>query len=235
MKIGLIQTPDKLNLVSDVDLVVLPEFWGTNFEINNIIEHTITEDVFLKPFIDWQTRHPNVIVCTGSMPIQRGEFRKNTAYLIYTHEDQQQIKSYEKLHLFKPLNEHILITPGNINLLRVHQVGNLRIAIVLCYDLRFSRIFDLILRPLKPDIIIVPAQWPLERINLFRDFLRVRAAETGSIVIGVNKICLSFCFGPGNDDLFYNESVHDPGTIKFDIDLNCIEKSRKFLPIDCRI
>lgn len=55
--------------------------------------------------------------------------------------------------------------------------------VCICYDIRFDKVFG---KMESPDLIIIPADFPVERIEDWKGLLRQRACETGAWVIGVN-------------------------------------------------
>ncbi len=92
---------------------------------------------------------------------------------------------YEKVHLFGPLAEPKHIRAGNA-LPAPFDLAGLRVAMAVCYDLRFPEVF----RPAAVagvDLFIVCAQWPVPRIAHWRALLIARAIENQCFVLGVNR------------------------------------------------
>src|SRR4030095_7656034 len=64
--------------------------------------------------------------------------------------------------------------------------GGLRIAPLICYDLRFPEVFRAAVRA-GAEMLAVIAAWPLVRIDHWITLLRARAIENQAYVIGVNR------------------------------------------------
>jgi len=62
-------------------------------------------------------------------------------------------------------------------------INGMKTYVVICYDLRFPELFA---RMESPDLIIVPADWPLERIHHWDALLKARAIEGKCFVAGIN-------------------------------------------------
>jgi predicted amidohydrolase len=68
----------------------------------------------------------------------------------------------------------------------VFEVEGVRIALFICFDLRFPELF----RAVAPsiDCIIVIASWPSARQSHWDTLLRARSIESQAYVIGVNRV-----------------------------------------------
>jgi omega-amidase len=91
---------------------------------------------------------------------------------------------YRKQRLFAYAREHEVYSAGGSP--RVVEWGGLRIALFICFDLRFPELF----REAAPfaDAVVVIANWPVERQGHWEVLLRARAIESQTWVIGVNRI-----------------------------------------------
>jgi len=117
---------------------------------------------------------------------------------------------YRKAHRFAPLGECDHVRAGDALPAPVELAG-LRVALAICYDLRFPELF----RPAAVagvDLFIVPAQWPAVRIAHWRALLVARAIENQCFVLGVNRA------GKYRDTLFGGSSllVSPQGEIRVD-------------------
>jgi predicted amidohydrolase len=117
---------------------------------------------------------------------------------------------YRKAHRFAPLGECEHVRAGEA-LPVPFELAGLRIALAICYDLRFPELF----RPAAVagvDLFIVPAQWPAVRIGQWRALLVARAIENQCFVLGVNRA------GRFRDTLFGGNSmlVSPEGEIRVD-------------------
>ncbi|MFA5307830.1 MAG: nitrilase-related carbon-nitrogen hydrolase [Candidatus Babeliales bacterium] len=87
--------------------------------------------------------------------------------------------TYRKNHLFPGYDDGRI--PGKK--LPYTYIGSMKTYVVICYDLRFP---DLFAKMVKPNLIVVPADWPLERIHHWDALLKARAIEGHCWTIGIN-------------------------------------------------
>jgi predicted amidohydrolase len=88
--------------------------------------------------------------------------------------------SYRKNHLFPGYDDGR--SPGKK--LPYTYIGGMKTYVVICYDLRFPELFA---RVKNPDLILVPADWPLIRIHHWDALLKARAIEGRCYVVGINR------------------------------------------------
>lgn len=89
---------------------------------------------------------------------------------------------YVKMHPFSYSGEHLHFEAGQE--LSVFSAGNLRIGILICYDLRFPEPFQVLAE--ECDLIVVPANWPEGRREHWKCLLQARAIECQVYLAGVN-------------------------------------------------
>ena len=63
-------------------------------------------------------------------------------------------------------------------------INGMKTYVVICYDLRFPELFA---RMEKPELIIIPSDWPLVRIHHWDALLKARAIEGKCWTIGINS------------------------------------------------
>jgi predicted amidohydrolase len=91
---------------------------------------------------------------------------------------------YRKIHPFSYAGEHEHYDSGT-DFLTV-QIGDLRVTVFICYDLRFADEFWA--SALATDLYVVPANWPEPRREHWRALLRARAIENQAYVLGCNRV-----------------------------------------------
>ncbi len=91
---------------------------------------------------------------------------------------------YDKVHPFSHGGEADHFAPGRR--LVVVDVEDVRVALFVCYDLRFANVFW----ELAPDVdlYVVPANWPTRRRRHWQALLTARAIEDQAFVLGVNRV-----------------------------------------------
>jgi predicted amidohydrolase len=91
---------------------------------------------------------------------------------------------YEKIHPFSYAGEDEQYRAGRAPL--VVDVEDLRLAVFVCYDLRFADVFWELAH--EVDGYVVVANWPAPRREHWRTLLRARAIENQAYVIASNRV-----------------------------------------------
>jgi len=161
-------------------LFILPEFFSTGFNIQMIKAHATTLNTGC--FADLsQMARVNEIYILGTHPEVHDEKIYNTTVLWDSKGNVA--GTFNKWHLFSPLFEDRVITPGDS--LGIFDTPWAKMGVVICYDLRFPELTrQLTLK--GAELIIVPALWPQPRLNHWRVLLQARAIENQVFVAGCN-------------------------------------------------
>ena len=193
MKVAVIQSPlvwedpqlnrnyfeAKINtIVSEVDLIVLPEMFNTGFTMQaEAVAETMQGQTML-----WLQSLAKARKCaiTGSLIVtEDGKFYNRMVFVFPTGEVQQ----YDKRHLFTLAGENVVFTAGTEKI--IIEYKGWKICPLICYDLRFP-IFSR--NTENYDMLIYVANWPKTRINAWDTLLKARAIENMSYTIGVNRL-----------------------------------------------
>ena len=120
------------------------------------------------------------------------------------------ILDYIKLHPFSYAGEDLIYRKGSS--LTTCSIQEFNISAVICYDLRFPELFQLVSG--NSDIILVPANWPKSRREHWLTLLRARAIENQCYIVGIN------CTGNMNGLEYSGDSlvVHPDGSILCQLD-----------------
>jgi omega-amidase len=169
---------EKITIIKDTNLIILPEMFTTGFSMNvNILSETMNGKT-IKWMLDW-ARVKNAVIA-GSIIIKENNLFYNR--FIWA-EPNGGIKYYDKKHLFSMANEDQSYSPGNQKII-IEYLG-WKICPLICYDLRFP-IWN---RNLEDyDIAIYVANWPEKRANHWKSLLMARAIENQCFVLAVNRI-----------------------------------------------
>ncbi len=212
------------------DLVVLPEMWLTGF--NTEEENIKKSEEFLCEVLELSRNHPETLIIPGTFPEKTDSGVFNTAYTI---KDGNVIHKRRKLCLFSLMEETKLYIPGDEPKTFYHH--GMKITIVICYELRFPRIFDKLIQQ-EPHAVVVLAQWPENRIEHWRSLLKARAIEGQFFVIAANTVGknrrLNFCgcscvINPWGQRII--EARNTPGAFTCTIDLEEISAYKKLFNI----
>lgn len=161
-------------------LIVLPELWSTGYALPQSKELATPLNVgMFAQLATWATQ--NKISVVGSILEKRGLEVSNSATF---HAPNGKVMGvYRKIHLFRPMEEDRYLQPGSAPLLMDLPWGVTGIAI--CYDLRFPELFrKYAVQGAK--LIVLPAEWPIERVDHWRALLVARAIENQCFIVAVN-------------------------------------------------
>ena len=117
------------------------------------------------------------------MAIKRGKRFYNTTY-VYDRTGQL-VGDYDKVHLFGLMNEGEFISAGHAP--NRFALDGVKAASAICYDLRFPEWLRTISKG-GSQILFLPAQWPVQRIDQWRILLQARAIENQCFVVAVNRV-----------------------------------------------
>ena len=213
------------------DMVLLPELWAMGYDLPNIEAHAypLGEGIFAEV---GEIAAKEGLFIAGSLIAKDGDRLYNIATL---HNPQGKvILTYSKTHLFPLMKEGKYFAPGESLPLVETPFG--KIAFAICFDLRFPELFRSYALA-GAEIILLPAEWPRERIEHFELLLRARAVENQYFVAGVNRVGISgkFTF-PGCSQVVAPDGKviarlgDGEGVIVAEIDLEEIRKVREALP-----
>lgn len=161
------------------DLYVLPEMWSTGFmtDPKECAENADEENSF-----EWMTRtaHAHDCAICGSLAVktQQGDYRNRHYFVLPNGE----YYYYDKHHLFSYGGEDRVYTAGEKR--TVAEYKGFKFLLLTCYDIRF---------PLwgrykgDYDAVIVVANWPQSRREVWQTLLKARAIENQCYVIGANR------------------------------------------------
>ncbi len=211
-----------------VDLILLPETFTTGF----LGDQSLEPESMDGPTLAWMKRLAAGFDAAvgGSVVIGEQEERFNR-FLFVTPEGT--VRHYDKRHLFAYGGEHHRYSAGNTRV----TVGfrNWRIALNICYDLRFPvwcRNQD------EYDLALFVANWPAPRASAWTALLRARAIENQAYAIGINRVGrdgngieypgLSLAFDGLGEELLNLGSEVTTGIVELDLD--DLRKLRDELP-----
>lgn len=216
------------------DVIVLPETWNTGFYPKENAEVLADpEGMQTKALLGALAAKYRVNIIAGSITELRNEKLYNTSYIF--DREGMCIASYDKTHLFSPMGENRVYTPGN-SLCRF-MLDGIRCGVIICYDLRFPELTrKLCLQGV--DVLFVVSQWPAVRISHLRTLTAARAIE--------NQIFVACCNSCGRaDDTQYggNSVILDPlgeplalagdkeQLLSAECDLRVLSQIRKAIPV----
>ncbi len=186
----------------DSDLIVLPETFTSGFS-NEAIDSAETMEGQTLAWLREQARRLDAAVC-GSVQLRAGTAVFNR--MLFVTPDGT-ARHYDKRHLFRYADEHKRYAAGSERV--IVEWRGWRIALLVCYDLRFPVWSRNRYRPdaggFDYDALVVVANWPSARRHAWRTLLPARAIENLAYCVGVNRV------GYDGNDLHYagDSVVHD--------------------------
>jgi omega-amidase len=213
-------------------LVVFPELWSTGYDLVNAKEHAhqLSKGLFAQIST---VATQNKISVVGSVLEKRGLEVANSAP--YFAPNGRMMGVYRKIHLFGLMEEDKYLQPGSSPLVIDLPWGKTGLAI--CYDLRFPELFRRYALE-ETRVVIIPAEWPLERIEHWRALLVARAIENQCYIIACNAA------GEIGDTMFGGHSMivdpwgnivieanETPFLVTAEIEMDLIDDVRKRIPV----
>jgi predicted amidohydrolase len=160
----------------NTELIVLPEVFNTGFFPEN---YSLVGDVEeeLKPILDFSKTSSMVIIAGIA---ERAKKLYSSALIIHQGKI---MGKHRKTRIFPLTDEIKYFSPGNEIIVYDTPFG--KIGLTICYEIRFPEIARK-LTFMGAEILVVPAQFPSERIQHWITLLRARAIENQIFVIGAN-------------------------------------------------
>ncbi len=240
------QAFDLFNKIGEkVDLISLPEnCLYLRVEEGDKVQELNDSDIF-KPFVDYAIKN-NVHIHLGSVPMRRKGELYNTSLII--NSQGEMIADYAKIHLFdvdvegeRAHRESATFKHGDKP--HIIDIQGWKVALTICYDLRFSELF-LYYAKQNVDLILVPAAFtvPTGRAH-WEVLLRARAIETQAYVAAAAQSGTHRGHKGGERQTYGHSMIIDPwgtklveandglGIIKVELRKSEIDKVRRQIPI----
>jgi omega-amidase len=171
-------------LQQPTQIVVLPEMFSTGFSMRP----EALAETMQGPTVQWMKKiaAAHKIILTGSVIIEEDGNYYNRAIWMQPNGHHG---CYNKRHLFAYAEEDQHYTAGQQRF--VASVNGWRIALFVCYDLRFPVWCRHQLDNAKNfeyDVALYVANWPQRRSRTWQTLLQARAIENQCYVVGVNRV-----------------------------------------------
>jgi predicted amidohydrolase len=171
-------------------LVVLPEY-ASFFEHRmgpRFAEHAQPLD---GPFVEGvraAAAEHAVVAVFGLVEAAEGERFRNTAVAV---DGDGVVAVYRKTHLYDAFgaDESTWVEPGALEPPQTFLVGDLRVGLQTCYDLRFPEVTR-VLADAEVDLVLVPADWVPGpgKVHAWRTLLTARAIENTAFVAAAGQV-----------------------------------------------
>jgi omega-amidase len=165
----------------NADLILLPELWSSGYDLSHAVHWATANEQVTQSISDLAC--DNNIWIGGSLLKSQKKKVHNTFSLIDPNGKRH--AAYNKIHLFKLMDEDRFLTAGNSPIIAQLPWANTGLAV--CYDLRFPELFrHYALYGAR--LILIIAEWPLMRSDHWRTLLRARAIENQLFIAAVNAV-----------------------------------------------
>lgn len=216
------QFEQKLQTVTNTDIVVLPEMFTTGFTMNTSFAETMQGSTL--QWMQQMAQKIQTVIC-GSIIIKEGPFFYNRLLWVQPNEV---VHYYDKKHLFSMAGENQYFESGQQQV--VVEYKGWKCALFVCYDLRFP-VWNR--NRLPYDIAFYVANWPAKRALHWNSLLLARAIENQAYIVAVNRVGQdgngfdyqgdSSIIDPGGNYLYHRQNLEEI----YQIDLNKEELAAK--------
>jgi predicted amidohydrolase len=213
------------------DLFLLPELWSSGYDLPSGKLRSAENRLVLDELRQVSAKNNQTI--GGSLLTRRSDLIFNDFHLLSAGTD---VAQYQKLHLFRLMQEEQYLTPGST--LAAADLPWGRVGLAICYDLRFPELFRSYALGGAKCILLV-SEWPLRRIEHWKTLLRARAIENQVFIIAVNSVgktgdeefggC-SAVIGPWGETIAEASSTEEM-VLTAEIDLAEVDEIRRRIPI----
>lgn len=213
-------------------LVMFPELWASGYDLARAPRYATSTDEGMFTQIA-EVANAFSIHVVGSLLEDSGEGYRNTA--VVAAPSGLLLGKYSKVHLFRPLEEHVYLVAGEEA--PVFDLPWGRSALAICYDLRFPELFRKYALA-GAQVVFLVAEWPRPRLTHWQTLLQARAIENQFFVVACNRVGQS-----GEWSFFGHSSIYDPSgelvaaagdeetLLTATLDLNLVDQVRRSMTV----
>jgi omega-amidase len=175
-------------------MIIFPELWTSGYDLINAHFYAQENKIILGELAEQAQQHAIIIVGSYLVELQGSLYNS----LIVLTPDKNRSFSYNKIHLFRLMQEEQFLSAGD-RLIKA-DLGFSQAGLAICYDLRFPELFRLLALQ-GAGLFILPAEWPKKRVLHWKTLTRARAIENQCFLAGVNAV------GKTGGEIFAGASV----------------------------
>jgi omega-amidase len=165
-------------------LLLLPELWGSGYDLKRADQLADELNTGLFASVAALARHYRLAICGSLLEWDAAAERAFNTATLYDGNGAL-LGYYRKIHRFGLMDEDQYLGAGEDAPLLHTGWGD--VALAICYDLRFPELF----RRYAVDgarMMLLPSEWPVQRIEHWRTLIRARAIENQCYVIACNRV-----------------------------------------------
>ncbi|TRZ38901.1 carbon-nitrogen family hydrolase [Niallia circulans] len=164
------------------DIVILPELWTTGYDLTRLSEIGDRHAHKAISFFQKLARAYQVHIIGGSVANKKDDGIYNT--LLVINKEGELVHTYDKLHLFQLMDEHIYLRSGSST--GLFTLDDEILAGMICYDIRFPE-WVRTHTSQGAKVLFVSAEWPLARLAHWKALLIARAIENQCYIVACNR------------------------------------------------
>ena len=172
------------NAAGGAELLLLPELWGSGYDLQRADELADELNTGLFVSVAALARHYRLAICGSLLEWDAEEARAYNTATLYDADGALRGR-YRKIHRFGLMDEDRYLGAGDDAPVLATPWGDTALAV--CYDLRFPELF----RRYTLDgarVVLLPSEWPVQRIEHWRTLVRARAIENQCFVVACNRV-----------------------------------------------
>ncbi|ASA25494.1 carbon-nitrogen family hydrolase [Paenibacillus donghaensis] len=164
------------------DCIILPELWTTGYDLQRLTEIADPDVRDTQLLMSGLAKQYGVNIVAGSIASRRSDGITNRM-LVFDRQGSL-VGDYSKLHLFRLMDEHLYLQPGEAK--GLFTIDGTPCAGLICYDIRFPE-WVRAHTALGAEVLFISAEWPLPRLSHWRALLISRAIENQCYVVACNR------------------------------------------------
>ncbi|AXK49037.1 carbon-nitrogen hydrolase family protein [Aliarcobacter trophiarum LMG 25534] len=203
-------------------LIVAPELALVGFAYNKMEEASLFS---IKAINEIKELSENKIIAITTI-VKENEKFYNRLFIIF---NKNIVHTQDKIKLFPLGDEDIYFTPSKENNIKIIEINGLKIATLICFELRFPALWEQIK---GADIILNPSMWGIKRKDHYETISKSLALVNQAFVVASNSANSNMARGSAIISPFGNLTKDDNKIVletKFDKDE--IIKVRKYIDI----
>lgn len=163
------------------DLCLLPELFPCGYDHASWPDAARQADAVTAWMADQARR--GSFALAGTLLVTGGDGRLRNR-LVLMDRTGEAVAAYDKIHLFRLMDEDRHLAAGTA--LVSCDLDGVRVGLTTCYDLRFPASYRRMARG-GVQLFLVPAQWPLSRLEVMTTLARARAIENQAYLLLTNR------------------------------------------------
>jgi omega-amidase len=165
------------------DCLILPELWTTGYDLKRLGEIADPEGRTTKAFISALAKEYSINIVAGSVAKGHPDGGVTNSMFVFNRQGEL-AGEYSKLHLFRLMDEHLYLQPGEAK--GLFTLDGASCAGLICYDIRFPE-WIRAHTVQGAEVLFISAEWPLPRLSHWRALLISRAIENQCYVVACNR------------------------------------------------